>query len=84
MVRHKTAFDFILLESSQTILADHYAHKIDYIFTYKRKARYLRSMEFWTILKDRAYHISYESYSIDYLNLLPIIEKMITSFQIIT
>lgn len=84
MARHKNAFDFILLESCQTILGNHPAHKIDYIFTYRRKTRYLRSMEFWTIQKDRAYHISYESYSIDYLNLMPIIEKMITSFQVMT
>jgi hypothetical protein len=83
IARHKNAFDLILLEAAQTILANRRAHKIDYVFTYRRNNRYFRSMEFWTIEKDKSYHISYESYSIDYLNLLPVIEKMITSFQIL-
>jgi curved DNA-binding protein CbpA len=62
MTRHADAFDFILLESSQLRLAGRRAYKIDYIFTYKRKNKYLRSVEFWTIDKDRAYHISYDTY----------------------
>lgn len=83
MSKYTNAFDFILLESSQTTLAGHRAHKIDCIFTYKRNNRYMRSIEFWTIEKDRSYHISYETYSLDYLTLLPVIQKMITSFQIL-
>lgn len=46
MTRNADAFDFILLESSQLTLAGRHAYKIDYIFTYKRKNKYLRSVEF--------------------------------------
>jgi curved DNA-binding protein CbpA len=84
MTRHTNAFDFILLESSQTTLAGRRAHMVDYIYTYKRNNRYLRSIEFWTIERGRSYHISYETYSLDYLTLLPVIQKMITSFQILS
>jgi hypothetical protein len=71
--RHADVFEFILLESSQATLAHRRVHKIDYIFTYKRNNPYSRSIELWTIEKGRAYHISYEAYSFEYLTFLPLL-----------
>jgi hypothetical protein len=36
---------------------------------------YIRSMEVWTIRHTKAYHISYEAYSLEFADYLPIIQK---------
>ena len=83
VARHSNAFDFILIKSSQTSLSHSRAFKIDYIFTYKHGNPYLRSIEIWTIKRNWAYHISYQTYSYEYLELLPTVQKMIDSFEVI-
>jgi hypothetical protein len=83
VAKHSSAFDFILIDSSQTSLSHNRAYKIDYIFTYKHRSPYLRSIEIWTIKGHWAYHISYQTYSYEFLEFLPTIEKMIDSFEII-
>jgi hypothetical protein len=83
VTRHSTAFDFILIKSSETSLSNNRAYKIDYIFTYKHGNPYLRSIEVWTVKRNWAFHISYQTYSYEFLEFLPTIQIMIESFEII-
>jgi hypothetical protein len=81
--KYSKAYDFILLESSKVFLAGSPASKLEYVFTYKHGKPYIRSMEIWTIRHTKAYHISYEAYSLEFADYLPIIQKMIDSFEIL-
>ncbi len=83
VARHSGAFDFILIKSSETTISHNRAYKIDYIFTYKHRNPYLRSIEIWTIKKNWAHHISYQAYSYEFLAFLPTVQKMIDSFEVI-
>jgi hypothetical protein len=81
--RYSNAHDFILLESSKIFLAGSPAFKLEYVFTYKHGKPYIRSMEVGTIKRNKAYHISYEAYSLEFADYLPVIQKMVNSFEII-
>ena len=74
--------DFKLLESTEFRLAGIIANKIVFTATdnmnHERKA-----MQIWTLNEDKAYLITYKAEPGQYSKYLPIIQKMVDSFQFI-
>lgn len=69
-----------LLESNATTLTDNNipAHKIVFINTER-----LKTMQIWALKDDKSYTITYVAEESDYFNQLPLVQRMIDSFQII-
>jgi eukaryotic-like serine/threonine-protein kinase len=69
-----------LLESNATTLTDNNipAHKIVFINT-----EGLKTMQIWALKDDKSYTITYVAEESDYFNQLPLVQRMIDSFQII-
>ena len=75
--------DFKLIESTKSMLAGIVAHKIVFIATdnsgHERKA-----MQIWTLKDDRAYLLTYKAQPEEFSHYLPLVQKMIDSFQFIS
>jgi hypothetical protein len=74
--------DFKLIESTKSMLAGIVAHKIVFIATdnsgHERKA-----MQIWTLKDGRAYLLTYKAQPEEFSHYLPLVQKMIDSFQFI-
>jgi serine/threonine-protein kinase len=74
--------DFKLIESTKSMLAGIVAHKIIFIATdnsgHERKA-----MQIWALKGDRAYLLTYKAQPDEFSHYLPLVQKMIDSFQFI-
>jgi hypothetical protein len=84
---NKTLPNFKLIESNITTLANNPAYKIVSTFTNSGLADPLHSppfqtMTIWTIKGDKIYTISYSQITSEFSTYLPIIQKMIDSFEI--
>jgi PsbP-like protein len=75
--------DFKLIESTKSMLAGIVAHKIVFIATdnsgHERKA-----MQIWTLKDGRAYLLTYKAQPEEFSHYLPLVQKMIDSFQFIS
>jgi eukaryotic-like serine/threonine-protein kinase len=72
--------DFKLIESTESKIGGNSAHKIVFTATdYKKNER--QAMQIWTLKGDKAYLITYKSEPGKYAKYLPIIQKMLDSFQ---
>ena len=72
--------DFKLIESTESKIGGNSAHKIVFTATdYKKNER--RAMQIWTLKGDKAYLITYKAEPGKYAKYLPIIQKMLDSFQ---
>ena len=86
---NKTLPNFQLIESNITTLANNPAYKIISTFTNSRSggddplhSPQFQTMTIWTIKGDRMYTISYSQIPSEFSRYLPIIQKMIDSFEI--
>ena len=86
---NKTLPNFQLIESNITTLANNPAYKIISTFTNSRPggddplhSPQFQTMTIWTIKGDRMYTISYSQIPSEFSRYLPIIQKMIDSFEI--
>lgn len=86
---NKTLPNFQLIESNITTLANNPAYKIISTFTNSRPggddplhSPQFQTMTIWTIKGDRMYTISYSQTPSEFSRYLPIIQKMIDSFEI--
>jgi eukaryotic-like serine/threonine-protein kinase len=74
--------DFKLIESTKSMLAGIVAHKIVFIATdnsgHERKA-----MQIWALKGYRAYLLTYKAQPEEFSHYLPLVQKMIDSFQFI-
>ena len=73
--------DFKLIESTGSMLAGNLAHKIVFNAT-DNKEHERKAMQIWTLKGDKAYLITYKAEPGKYSKYLPIIQKMLDSFQI--
>ena len=72
--------DFKLIESTESKIGGNSAHKIVFTATdYKKNER--QAMQIWTLKGDKAYLITYKAEPGKYAKYLPIIQKMLDSFQ---
>jgi hypothetical protein len=72
--------DFKLIESTESKIGGNSAHKIVFTATdYKKNER--QAMQIWTLKGDKAYLITYKAEPEKYAKYLPIIRKMLDSFQ---
>jgi eukaryotic-like serine/threonine-protein kinase len=72
--------DFKLIESTESKIGGNSAHKIVFTATdYKKNER--QAMQIWTLRGDKAYLITYKAEPGKYAKYLPIIQKMLDSFQ---
>jgi len=72
--------DFKLVESTNSILAGNIAHKIVFSAT-DNMIHERRAMQIWTFKGDNAYLITYKAEPGEYAKYLPLIQKMVDSFQ---
>jgi hypothetical protein len=86
---NKTLPNFQLIESNITTLANNPAYKIISTFTNSRpgdddplRSPQFQTMTIWTIKGGRIYTISYSQIPSEFSRYLPIIQKMIDSFEI--
>ena len=76
--------DFKVIESdTNSVLGGKPAYKLVFTDVYDDDTNY-RSMEIGTIIGDKVYLLSYEAEEEQYLDYLPVIQKMIDSFKILT
>ena len=72
--------DFKLIESTESKIGGNSAHKVVFTATdYKKNER--QAMQIWTLKGDKAYLITYKAEPGKYAKYLPIIQKMLDSFQ---
>ena len=72
--------DFKLIESTESKIGGNSAHKVVFTATdYKKNER--QAMQIWTLKGDKAYLITYKAEPEKYAKYLPIIQKMLDSFQ---
>jgi len=80
--QNKDTSDFHLIESKPIVLKDGHAHKL--IFTYQDpEFGNLKTMITVLIRDSRTYEIAYHSHPQNYSTYVPIVQKMIDSFEII-
>ena len=72
--------DFKLIESTDYKLGGNNAHKIVFTATDNKKNE-RKAMQIWTLRGDNAYLITYKAEPGKYSRYLPIIQKMVDSFQ---
>jgi len=72
--------DFKLIESTDYKLGGNNAHKIVFTATDNKKNE-RKAMQIWTLRGDKAYLITYKAEPGKYTRYLPMIQKMVDSFQ---
>lgn len=79
----KKVQNFRIIESNGTTLSGLPAHKITYTYTSDPSLNiHIMSMDIWTIKYDKRYTFSYLDTQAEFLKELPIIKKIVNSFQI--
>ena len=77
----KTNPDLELSESTSTTLAGKPAHKVAFSATDNNQVQ-RKALQLWTVIDNKAILITYKAQPDKYSSYLPIIEKMIDSFQV--
>lgn len=86
-IANQTLSNFQLIESNKTTFGDSPANRIIYTFidpsTRASSTSQFQSMNIWTIKGDNTYTISYSQPTSEYGRYIPIVQRMIESFEII-
>jgi eukaryotic-like serine/threonine-protein kinase len=84
---NQTLSNFQLIESNKTTFGDSPANRIVYTFidpsTRASSTSQFQSMNIWTIKGDNTYTLSYSQPTSEYGRYIPIVQRMIESFEII-
>ena len=84
---NQTLSNFQLIESNKTTFGDSPANRMVYTFidpsTRASSTSQFQSMNIWTIKGDNTYTISYSQPTSEYGRYIPIVQRMIESFEII-
>jgi hypothetical protein len=84
---NQTLSNFQLIESNKTTFGDSPANRIVYTFidpsTRASSTSQFQSMNIWTIKGDNTYTLSYSQPTSEYGRFIPIMQRMIESFEII-
>ena len=84
---NQTLSNFQLIESNKTTFGDSPANRIIYTFidpsTRASSTSQFQSMNIWTIKGDNIYTLSYSQPTSEYGRYIPIVQRMIESFEII-
>jgi eukaryotic-like serine/threonine-protein kinase len=86
-IANQTLSNFQLIESNKTAFGDSPANRIIYTFidpsTRASSTSQFQSMNIWTIKGDNIYTLSYSQPTSEYGRYIPIVQRMIESFEII-
>ena len=86
-IANQTLSNFQLIESNKTTFGDSPANRIIYTFidpsTRASSTSQFQSMNIWTIKGDNIYTLSYSQPTSEYGRYIPIVQRMIESFEII-